>query len=631
MKIKNSGTVRRTDLYLRTKYPELETTIYRINNESFVIYCKNLTENFEDFKKKFKNEIKLVFAPVEVVKKIPKKYQEIIPEILDNEISKNFEGIGMSKITLFNLLHSKFPEVNFYKLDDDSGVVNIYIANYSVNKRNTKHLIFLNKFQEKALEKFLVGLNSDVKFNIIVKEFSEKPSIEKNNILNPVSYIYASKLSHNKFSVFSKRDEALWFDKVDNIFEGSFTKSDLYFYNETDYSCYVDYSAFPNIDLRNHLFLYQVVFITPPFDKSIIKWLKESKIDKKEFLNLVERKRIKLILTQPEFRYDIGFINEVYAIDSNAVITRRALSCLQQIDLVEKSNNYIFNDVQSINDIKKFTIAIAEKLNKDPKLLFDTIVWPIKALRNSFEVLNNSGLLSASVYGVNKILQKGASDAFKKDLEFEYTVNSPSIHLAHSLNATYFPFRAENYSDEFYASTMGTMLNFYKNATPNNLKSFIQNDNQVKTGVPIINPIELIDVNDFISITELEDVLSKDVIFPNSKTLIETLAVLNEKERKEKIKFYNTEVLRKINKSKKQVGTIDLSTNLLLDAVGLFTGIPGLGTMLSVAKSGIKLTKQDGSIKNITRKLEEALNKDSDNQNINYLTKISSVVKLKKV
>jgi hypothetical protein len=34
---------------------------------------------------------------------------------------------------------------------------------------------------------------------------------------------------------------------IDNIFEGTFTKKDLYFYNDKEYSCYVDYSSkFPS-------------------------------------------------------------------------------------------------------------------------------------------------------------------------------------------------------------------------------------------------------------------------------------------------------------------------------------------------------------------------------------------------
>ncbi|AGC75877.1 hypothetical protein LX97_00561 [Nonlabens dokdonensis] len=626
----NAGPTRRTDLYLRAEYPEIRTIIYRLTENEFAIYSEDFPNEFEEFRKKFNFEIRLISAVVELINNRPNDYLEIIEPIADKDISKDFEGIPMSKISLFNLLHSKFPKINFHKLNDSAGVVNIHIADYSIKEGNTEKLIYINKFEKERLEKFLKNLKTNIDFNIIVEKHEKKPDIERVNTYNPVNFIYASNLAHRKASEFYRRDEALWYDKVDKIFEGNFKKKDLYFYDDNSYSCYVDYSIFPNIDLRNHLFLYEVIYLTPPFEKNIAAWLKESKIERKEFLGLVERKRIMLVLTQPEFRYDGGFIRDVYAIDPNAVITRRALACMQQIDLVEKYNNYIFKDVADLKDVRKFTTAIAEKLGKDPNTLFNTIVWPIKALRNSFEALNEKGLVSASVYGVNKIIEKGASATYGKDLEFEYTVNSPSIHLAHSLNATYFPFRGKDYSDEFYASTMGTMLNFYKNATPQNLKSFVENDKRAQTGVPIINPIDLIEVNDFISITELESHLSQDVVFPNSKALIESLAHLDEKERLKKIEFYNKKVAAKVNRKKKSTGVIDLGTNLLLDAVGLFTGLPGLGTLFSVTKSGTKLINQDASVRNVTQKIENILDDSTDSKNIKYLTKISAVAKLKK-
>lgn len=626
----NIGAVRRTDLYLRADYPELDTTIYRLDEFQFAIYADNFPDDFTSFKEKFNNEIRLISAIVELIEEVPTDYLEIIDNIDDKEISKNFEGIPMSKITLFNLLHSKFPRIKFYKLDDTDGVITIHIAKYKVQQGNVTHLIYMNKVERQSLEHFLANLNSGLEFKIIEEQFDKKPPIEKNNALNPVHFIYASNLSHRKASDFYRRDEALWYDKVDDIFQGNFKKNDLYFYENDSYSCYVDFSIFPNIDLRNHLFLYELIYLTPPFEKDISAWLKESKIERQEFFNLVERKRIKLVLTQPEFRYDIKFINAIYEIDENAVITRRALACMQQIDLVDKYENYLFKDIATLKDIKKFTVAIAEKLGKDPKALYNAIVWPVKAMRGSFEALNERGLASASIYGVNKIVEKGASAAFKRDLDFEYTTNSPAIHLAHSLDATYFPFRNDDYSDEFYASTMGTMLNFYKSATPTNLKSFMENDRRAQTGTTIINPIDLIEVNDYISITDLEAVLSQETIFPESKKLIETLATLEDAERAKKVAYYNKEVTRRVNKKKKKTGIIDLSTNVLLDAVGFFTGIPGLGTGLSIVKSGLKMANQDSAVKNVTEKIESALDKDTDSQNIKYLTKISAVAKIRK-
>jgi len=627
------GTTRRTDLYLRADYPEIKTTIYRVDSRSFQIHCENYRGDFLKFREEFHNSIKPLFVPVDIVKDAPENYIEIIPPIKDNEISKNFEGIFMQQFSLLNLLKSKFPNTTLHRLETTNpGEVTIYFKKYTVQKGNVKSLVFLNKLDRNKIEKFLDDFNTDINF-ILVEEELDNESLQpvKKDIINPILNILPSNSDDKGKFDFEKRDESLWFDKIDSIFENTFSKKDLYFFDENEYSCYVDYSSFPNIDLRNHLFLYQTIFITPPFEKSIEQWLKESKIDKREFLDLVNKKRIKVILTQPTSRYDTTFIRDIYNVSSDAVITRRALACLQQIDLVEKSHNYIFKDINAINDIKNFTEAIEKKLGYNSKQLFNTIVWPMKALRNSFEVLNRSGLISASIYGVNKIFQKNTSEYPKVDLDFEYTVNSPAIHLAHSLNATYFPFRAKDgYSDEYYASTMGKMLNFYKYATPSAINSFVELDENIQSGVQIIDLIDMIEINDFISISELENVLSKDFIFPKSKNLIESLANLNEEERKEKIAFYNKEVSRISRKKGKSNVAIDLTSNVLLDAIGGATGLIGLGTAFSLSKSGLKALSRDKAIKKVSENISKSLNPHIDDQNIHYLNKISSVVKLKR-
>lgn len=138
-------------------------------------------------------------------------------------------------------------------------------------------------------------------------------------------------------------------------------------------------------------------------------------------------------------------------------------------------------------------------------------------------------------------------------MSFEFIVNSPAIHLANSLNATYFPFQSEGgYTDQYFANVMGDQLNFYKTATLQNMASFIESRNEISSGVVPINPIDIIHVNDYISITELEATLAKGQFFPGNKNLLETLASLTESDRQAKIRYYNDEVVRNLNSKKNQ-------------------------------------------------------------------------------
>lgn len=241
------GPVRRTDLYLRTTYPDIITTIYKINERKFLIKCDNVESDFSKFKEDFNYSIRLIGAFVDVVENPPNYFIEIVPNISDKEIAKDFEGIPLSKAGLLNLLISKFPKVHFFKIEDGAGTVTVYIATFEVRENKTTHHHFLNTADREKIQNFLDNFKSPIVFTI-QEEKVEKPEVLQSfSHLNPVQFIYAANFKRHDVSEFSLRDEALWFDNVDKIFEGSFKKDNLYFYNLDEYSCYVDYSVFDNI------------------------------------------------------------------------------------------------------------------------------------------------------------------------------------------------------------------------------------------------------------------------------------------------------------------------------------------------------------------------------------------------
>lgn len=622
-----NGIIRRTDLRLRSIYPELETSIYKIEDDKYSIYVSN-SDNFEALEKEFRESIKQITVPVTLTEIKPENFVEVIPQIEDVDIPKDFEGIMMTKGELFNFLASKFPGIFFTEIVLHSSEIHVHVASFKEQRADRTHHIFLNNQDRLKLEKFLSGLDIGVVFKVVEDQYESKPNSAAHFIENPVMNIHAS---GNKTDLeFFKRDEALWFDNVEGIFKGEFKKDDLFFFDSSEYSCYVDYSSFPNVDIRNHLFLFEVIYITIPYEKDISNWLNESKIKKVEFLELIARKRIKIVLNQPEFRYDQNFLQEVYSIAPNSIISRRALACLQQIDIVEMSNNYLLNDPELVQEMKAFCEISSKVLKINARLLYETLVWPIKARRNSFEILNRSGSFGMGAFGVNKAIEERLSDQHKRDLTFDFTVNSPSIHTASALNATYFPFQTvEGYSDLSYASAMGEMLNFYKNASVDKMAAFTNERNKLNSGILPIQPIDVIEVNDFVSILDLESVLSKDVIVPNSKRLIESLAELNENDRKEKIRLYNMEVTTRLNKSNKRHRAIDLGTNVGLDTAGILTGYPFLGSTFTILKNKIS-SKENRLFRKLNSRIEQAMETDIDSANIHYLCKINRVAKIRR-
>ena len=176
-------------------------------------------------------------------------------------------------------------------------------------------------------------------------------------------------------------------------------------------------------------------------------------------------------------------------------------------------------------------------------------------------------------------------------------VFSYAAHISHSLNATYFPVKGEDgFTDASYTESMGTLLNFYKGATADSLKNYVEGEQQLIKGNTLIEPIKLIKMNEFIPILELEEVLSKEIVYPNSKRLLETLTVLNPEEQKQKVELYNTEVQK----------------------------------FFMLKLLGKKPFKALNPVRGLMEKIEMALNQDlKDTKNIHYLSRINRVAKLK--
>lgn len=630
-KVNFEGEVRRIDLHLRTLYVEIETIIYKISDTDYRIFIKEFSESVQDLQDKFQRKIRFIGTPVALTVDHILEYKAIIPPINDKEIARNFEGLPMNTSDLYNLLLIKFPDINIYKIE---GAQPIIIRVYSVDEPTEMGTVshYISKDQRGKLLEFLYKLGIATNFEIIEDKLPAIPKLEIALVDNPVQFLNSNKLWDRNTGEFSYRDEALWFDNIDRIFDGSFKKNDLYFFEPEDYSCYIDYTSGNHIDIRNFLLLYKTVYITPPYEKNIKEWLKKQRITEDEYLTLVQRGRIKVILSQPEFRYEMGLFNEMYNISPNSVITRRAIAALHQIDVVELADNFLFKEPSDFREMKRFCEAAAPFLGCTPEIYFEMMTWPIRARRGAFEILNQKGGFATAAYGVNNFASKFVNGRLGKSYEFEFSVSAENIHLAHALNATYYPFRDDNgFSDAFFAHTMGIYLNMIKLSTREHLSLLSKSNDELPTKPLQLNPIDVIEVNDYMPILEFDNILTENRFYPSGKRLMETLAPLSPEQRQAKINKYNELVAKALDKGKSKEFKIDLSTNLILDGVGAVTNFMGLGSAFSILKTGSKaLVKRIPGFQNVFNQLEDAYYSQPDKSNVHFLTKINRVASVKK-
>jgi hypothetical protein len=571
-------------------------------------------ENFDDISREFNGKIKIMTAPVVLTSKEPEKYQVELPGITDDQIPSKFEGLPFTAFQIYNHISSIHPSLKISNLSEDHEQRIIWVEVVGV----------LSESEKNKVQHTVDALKSPYGFRIKdggKHRISLSPS---NDVFCILSSQHLDKLN----CLFLERDEKLWFENIEKIYEGSYSKDDLYFFDSKKTSCLINFSKFQNANLRNHLLLYDVVYCVLPLAQDMNSFLADQKISKEDILHLVERGRIKILNMQPEHRLDFGFLNEAFETNPSSVISRRALSALCAIDLVEINSTYVLNDPELHRFIYPLVKEVAQLFHQDEDLVSKFLLWPKQALRTSLGTLNEAGPMGISNYGVNNPITQILPDKDKEKIEFEFVVNSDQIHLAHALDATYFPFfiEGERYSDHPYAIMMGSMLNFFKKMNISSFKLANEAKKFQFLNNPSLNLISIFNINDYISISEFEDEISSGVIRKGMNSLFSELSALNLKERNERISTYNVEVENALGKKNFTNNALDLGK----DVVGIFA--PFLASGEKIIKSGTKKAMEKyPAIKNISEYIEDkSRSSDQVYRNVSILSQINRVARLKK-
>lgn len=612
MSIDYEGWCRRIDLDFRSRYPYLTTTIYKIEENRFLIKVEQDTDNKYDIANIFNDSIRYLTAPVHLTWETPNKYESKIKNISDNQIPSNFEGLPFTIEQIYNHLACAFPDLKV------SSIKNDFDRNISmVTIKGTPP-----PDQVQALAKKLKLLKPLMEFEVAIGGVSES----KSGPIGEVFLIGPSSAAKAMNCDFLERDEKLWFEKIEDIYEGKYKKNDLYFIDSKKTSCLANFSKFKNCNLRSLILLYDIVYCILPLREDMASFLKEQRISKSDILHLVSKGRIKILNLQPESRLDYGFINEAFQENNNAVVSRRALAALCAIDLVSINTSYILSDPAIDHLIYPFITEISKTTGQDANQMADYLLWPKQALRSSFITLNESGPMGIARYGVNKPISNRLPSELKEKLEFEFIVSSDQIHLAHALDATYFPFHTEGagYTDHPFALAMGNTLNLYKNSTYKTLQDFSTLTTTKEQGNPTLDLISTFQVNDFISIQEYEKEISSTVLRQGMASLFSELSSLSTEERSLRVTQYNKDLAAALSTKKKTKHVLDLG----IDTAGC--AIPFLSTIIKygdVAKD--KIIEKMPVMKQIAEHIQsKSLPKSNDKRNISILSQVNRVAKL---
>ena len=354
---------------------------------------------------------------------------------------------------------------------------------------------------------------------------------------------------------FSKRDSAFWFDNFSNIYNGKLKAHDMCSFNPIASKCYLDLSSFDNVNLRNFILLYDVVYFAPPLEDKIFEFLKKQNISMDDIIELARRGRLVLFLTNSESRYNKDLVMGVYKANPNAIFSKRAINALLASYFTQLADNYIFNsldDYRLLMDIRKNSVIRNKKLEN----FISIWTWPVKAKIESFRLLNFSSPLVLSSIGINNIALEYYKE-FNNDVpnsnayEFEFAVNYSNVQIATALEATYFPFFSENktYSDAGIANILGSFLNIYKHSADAPLKTLNMIGN---SDLSRQNAIKLLCAKELLSILKFDEFSYKYNTKSKLSNLLLRLESLDLNERNKIITEYNELVLNITNQGTKK-------------------------------------------------------------------------------
>lgn len=633
--------VQRTDFIIRSYFPELITTIFKISDWEHLIYIhnddhpllekNNIVNKLKSFCESRENRLNISEFEHRILERFQYAYSNhnhLYDTILEKIKLLNFDTITDQELALLINDQTFTSHVNNY--------FDRHIRPMTVNVRiiDNKPDYYLEIIQPIADENIVSGFKG---FSFTIPNLINFKTNENSNGTNPTLDFISPFLSNS--TDFEQQDEITFFNRLDDIYLGKYCKENLPFYNSKEIACFLDYSMVKDnpINIRNYLLWYDKVYMTIPVDhiwqqfykneksykSALDAFRNEHKIYYDEIIELIKLNRINIILTQPIEHYDVVFINEVYKVNPSAIISRRTINTLLLMDIVEIFNNYPLKDERYLQEVNKLAISMSTPLGVNQQFMYNYLSWPIKAYRESLDLLTFNTSHRFCNIGVNTIIQRHASSIYKKDLTFEYTSFATNVHIANALNATYFCSDNHGFNDDYYALTMGNILNSFK--------LFKYKDIELAQSIFPTNqsPIELFEVNNFSTVKDINDVYKTFSSAKHGQQLLRRLSILENEDLSAEINYYN----KAINKHDKDGKALKLAWDisyLWITASPLLPQSLILSILFGIGQMGIDTLLDTNQVQKLLFDLYQ--NYQGNNlmaKNVHFLSKISPVAKFK--
>jgi hypothetical protein len=610
--------LRRTDVALRARYPNLVTRLFEVVPHQFQIVFDKSLQDADAIREEFANRIRPITLFANVSNVIPDQFLREIEPIPDDQLARAYEGFPFRAFDVFNLLAARFPELPIVAVRDGGTPMKITVY--------LERLIDA-PFRAKV-EAFCAGLGAPAPFELIVADagVATQPSPDHDPI-----FISATRLRRHVPS-FARRDEAFWFDNLDQIYAGAMSPDSFPGVAPEATRCFMDLTlGGEHLNLRQAIMLYDQVYCAPPLAAEHANFLTQQGLTEHDLLFLIEKDRLKIVCTLPEERLDMAFLEAAAERNTAAILGRRMTAALVLADLVQTANEYRLNDEKLLAATGELSRVIADRVNLPADDLLRLFLWPLEARRSALLPLLDRGTKGIPVFGLGSFVSKNIKRLANRDIELEALVLSERVHLGHALSATVFPARNEPEGHTALMNVIGDGLNFFRSFNTRIAAAWVGNEDRKAAGVSILPPIPLFEFETDIPIEEFESTVAFTSTRTKGRALFNRLAGMPNEEREEEISRLSEAMRRYSAKRDFLLSFENFDTAISLGA--LITGLayPPVAGLKTLAQQLREFGRKNKLVDKLIQSVEaDMLRSFGKNQDLDFLSRISRVAIFKK-
>ena len=614
-----AAAVRRTDVRLRSVYPQLQTRIFEISSHVYRIVFDKAALDAEAVQAEFDRSIRPVTLQVDVSNDVPPRYVQELQPIADHDLSKGLAGLPLTRGDIQTILAGRYPDLPEL----------VAIGPAEAQGQKLTFARQLSHEEEARVRTFFDQWETGWTVRFAVAEPSIDASKGAARIPGDILDIRPA-IGRPKAPAFVHEDEAFWFDHVDTIFEGGMYPAYILDTESAGMAFYLEAGPFPQIDLRQAVLSYDTVYMSSPLiEGGVASFWDAQAVTRDDVLELIAAGRLKLVLRQPEERTDPDFLSAAYAANPAGVIGRRKAAALLAADIVQTADEYRLSQDDAVRHIPELARVLARALQAPESEIVQLLAWPNAARRACLHPLMARGLMSLGTFSPGKLLGEQLQRITSRDLELEALVTADAVQIAHTLDATHIPPTEEMEGWLWPRRVIGDRLNFYRSFNTRIAAAWAASERQREERIRVLPPIPLFEFNRHAKIADVVRLSSYESDRRKARGLVGRLSGLPADERQAEIERLSKELYDYGMRKEKRAMIFDTFDNIKeVGAAVAGKALLPVRSAWGLVKLIIELGRRAPALDRFIDDLEHDM-KPSRNDDIHFLSKIERVAELR--